>query len=88
MTGASGSASAQALELPEGEDDGGVGGTHRVEEVAGYDDGVGPGGDDTVDGQPKGLRDIGLALVDAGRVCRWYCRMPRWGSAMCASFTL
>ena len=59
---------AQALELLERKDDGGVGGTNGVEEVAGHDDGVGPVGNDTVDGQPKGPCDIRLALVDACRV--------------------
>ncbi len=68
MTGASGKPFAQALELLERKDDGGVGGTHGVEEVAGYDDGVGPVGNDTVYGQPKGPCDIRLALVDACRV--------------------
>jgi hypothetical protein len=37
-----------------------------VEEIPGDDDRIGPGLDDTVDGRPKSLRDVGLTLVDAG----------------------
>ena len=58
---------AETLELTEGEDDSRVGGPDRVEQVAGHDDRVRPGCDDTVDGEPKGLGDVGFPLVDAGR---------------------
>jgi hypothetical protein len=58
---------AKPLKLVEREDDGGVGGSNRVEQVAGHDHGVGAGLDDTIHRHAKGVGDIGLALVDAGR---------------------
>ena len=57
---------AQALELPEREDDGGVGGADRVKQVAGHDHRVGPGGDHRVHRGTECVRDVGLALIDAG----------------------
>ena len=42
---------AKPLELPEGEDDRGVGGPDGMEEIAGDDDGIGTGGDHAVDGE-------------------------------------
>ena len=59
---------AQTLELLEGEDDCRVGGADGVEKVARHDNGVGPVGNDTVDGEAKGPGDVSLALIDACRV--------------------
>jgi len=56
----------EPLELAKGKDNRRVGRADGVEEITGDDDRVGPGLDDTVDGCPKGLRDVRLALVDAG----------------------
>ena len=58
---------AQPLELAEGEHDGGVGGTDRMEQIPGDDHEVRRRGDDAVHGEPKGEGHVGLALVDAGR---------------------
>ena len=58
---------AQPLELTEGEDDRRVGGPNRVEEITGDDNRVGSRRDDPVDGGAEGVRDVGFALVDAGR---------------------
>ena len=77
---------AEPLKLPEREDDGVVGGADRMKEITRDHHGVGSRGNDAVNagGTPG---DVGFSLVDAAEVCRWYCRMPRWGSAMWASFT-
>ena len=56
---------AQALELPEREDDRGVGRTHRVKQVAGDYDHVGALRDDVVDHAAEGVGDVGFPLVDA-----------------------
>src|SRR5215210_2282876 len=61
---------AKALELAEGEDDGGVGGPYRVKQISGDDNDVRRHGDDAVDGGAKGLSHVGLSLVDAA------CRLP------------
>ena len=57
---------AQPLELLEGENDRGVGGADRVEQVADDDDGVGTRRDHPIYRLPKGVGDIRLALIDAG----------------------
>jgi hypothetical protein len=57
---------AEALELAEGEDDGGVGRAHRMKEIAGQEHRVGPGRDHSVNRRTEGVRHIGLSLVDAG----------------------
>ena len=57
----------QPLELAEGEDDGRVGGTDGMEEIAGHDHGVGPRLDHAVHGEPEGLRGVRFPLIDAGR---------------------
>ena len=57
---------AEPLELPEREDDRGVGRADGVEEIAGHDDRVRARGDHAVDRQAEGVRDVGLALIDAG----------------------
>ncbi len=58
---------AQPLKLLEGEDDRGVGGSDRVEEIAREDDRVRARRDDPVHGKPEGAGHVGLSLVDAGR---------------------
>ena len=55
--------SAQPAEFAECQENGGVGGSHGVEEVAGDHDGVRPFGDDAVDRPREGDTDIDLALV-------------------------
>src|SRR5215217_3491658 len=61
---------AKTLELAEGEDDGGVGGSYRVKQISGDDYDVRRRGDDAVDGGAERLRHVGLSLVDAA------CRLP------------
>ncbi len=58
---------ANPLELPERKNDGEIGGPHRVEQITRDDDRVGPRGDDGIHRGAKRVRDVGLALVDAGR---------------------
>jgi hypothetical protein len=58
---------AQPLQLTEGENDGGVGGAHRVKEIARDEDQIRTRGDDPVHGEPEGAGHVGFALVDAGR---------------------
>ncbi len=65
--GAPGKRLPEPLELPEGEDDRGVGGADGVEQVAGHDDRVGTRRDDAVDRDAERLGDVGLTLIDAGR---------------------
>ncbi len=55
----------QPLELPEREDDRGVGRAHRVKQVARHDDGVGTLCDDAVDRAAESVGDVGFPLVDA-----------------------
>jgi hypothetical protein len=57
----------QALELMKGEDNRGVAGAYRMEEIAGDGHSVGPRRDHTVDRRAKRLRDIRLTLIDPGR---------------------
>ncbi len=57
---------AEPLELPEGEDDRGVGRADGVEQIPGHDDRVRARRDDVVHRQAEGVRDVGLALIDAG----------------------
>ena len=57
----------QPLELPEGKDDGVVGRSNGMEEVARNDNDIGAGGDDPVNSGPKSLGDVRLALIDAAR---------------------
>ncbi len=55
----------QPLELPECEDDRGIGRAHRVKQVTGDDDHVGTLCDDVVDHAAEGVGDVGFPLVDA-----------------------
>jgi hypothetical protein len=54
-----------ALELPEGEHDGGIGRTNRMEQIARDYHRVRRRGDDPIDSCPEGLGDVGLPLIDA-----------------------
>ena len=65
--GVSGSRGPEPLELLEGEDDRGVRGADRMEQVAGDDDDIGARREDAVHRLPKRRGRVGLALVDAGR---------------------
>jgi hypothetical protein len=58
------------LKLAEGEHDGGIGWTDRMEQITRDHDGVGGSGDHSVDSSTEGLGDIGLPLIDAA------CRLP------------
>ena len=85
--GAVGKRIAQPLKLPEGEDDRRVGRADGVEEVAGDDDGVGRCAmTPSIAARKAWATSASRWLMPAG-VWRWYCRMPRWGSAIWASFT-
>lgn len=53
------------LKLPEGKQDGGVGGPNRMEEIARDYDDIRSRSYDTIYGSTEGLGDIGLPLVDA-----------------------
>jgi hypothetical protein len=57
----------EPLELPEGKDDGGVGGANRMEEIAGNDHDVRPRADHPVHGGTESLGDVSFPLVDAAR---------------------
>jgi hypothetical protein len=56
---------AQALKLLKGEENRGIGGPHRMEEVADHHDRVRTRRDDPVHRQPEGVGDIRLSLIDA-----------------------
>jgi hypothetical protein len=61
-----GKAVTEPLELAEGEDDCGVGGSDAVKEITGNDHHVGSGSDNPINGSPERLGDVGFPLVDAG----------------------